>query len=101
MNIWQAIRDEWKSSIIPIVSKIKDPMIGQSITKFTTKGCQAQIVEFAWSGIIVEPYYQTTSPNFLFYKVKICSFPSGKTEYKTIPASYIRKTENGEYEIYD
>lgn len=96
MNIWQAIRDEWKSSIIPI----KDPMIGQSITKFMTKGCMANIIEFEWTGTIIEPYYQTTSPYFLFYKVEVHTFPSGKKEYKTIPASYIRKTEDG-YEIYD
>ena len=87
-----------KNKVKQIVKK--DKMIGQSITKFITKGCMAQIIEFEWAGTIVEPYYQTTDPKFLFYKVEIKN-DNGETEYKTIPASYIFKTESGEYEIYD
>ncbi len=74
----------------------KDKMIGQSITKFTTKGCMAQVVEFEWTGTIVGSHHIDDNKDLLFYKVDI-----GEQEHKIIPSWYIIKSENEEYEIYD
>lgn len=72
---------------------------GKTIIHFTTHGCQAQIHEFDYIGVIVDMEYRDHDRH-LFYKVKILKDRRGEQrdnslqdEYRYIPSWYLQQMD--------
>jgi hypothetical protein len=69
--------------------KIVDPMIGKTVIRFTTHGCQAQIHEFDYIGKIIEPAYPLKDKTKKFYKVEVLKCGSTEKRDKNLPFDFI------------
>lgn len=97
-------------NIFKRLSKIVDPMIGKTVIRFTTHGCQAQIHEFSFIGTIVDTVYHQDGFNrdLKFYKVEVLKSPAGekrdnmlKREFEEVAAWYLQNIGGDFYVCYD
>lgn len=88
--------------MLKFLSKLIDPMIGQTVIRFTTHGCMGEINEFDYIGTIVD-----SAQGGKFYKVEVFKSKHGEKREKNllydfdeVPSWYLQKMGNF-YIAYD